>query len=600
MKIFNSILSSVLFFGILFSVLLSGCSNLVSSSNETTHIKAANVEKNAPEGTTFSTNKNDLPNVELTDEILFKVVSAEIAFQRGDFPTAYATTMAVAEQTHDPRLPKRAMEMALLAKQPLQAFVAARMWRKYAPHSDEAAQYYLNFIILNNNLAEVNAVVAPRLAAATPKERGLILLQTQRLLARSNNKEAAFKVMEELCMPYPDYLETHLALAQAAYANNNSVRALMEAHAALKIKPSSQIAGLTLAQVSPSPTTALKALADFLVQNPTANEVRRAYAGMLVEQKNYVEARKQFELLSTAIPQDPSALYALGVLSLQMNAVETAEKYLKDFVQLLDNSQDNQRDPTAAYLYLSQIADQRQDGSAALEWLKKIQSYNGKNAAYFNTQLRRALLMAKYGNLDEARQFLHNLKTNPEEKIEVIQLDAEILRNTNNDAQAMALLKEATQKYPDNPDLLYDLGMVAAKLNHLEEMENAFRRVIKINPENQQAYNALGYSLVERNTRLPEARALIEKALSLAPNDAFIIDSMGWLEFRENKNEAALVSLQRAYQLRPDADIAVHLGEVLWVMGNQQKARKIWKDAQEKDPNNAALKNTLERLKVAL
>jgi tetratricopeptide (TPR) repeat protein len=263
---------------------------------------------------------------------------------------------------------------------------------------------------------------------------------------------------------------------------------------------------------------------------------------------------------------------------------------------------EEQRDPklTTAYLYLSQIADDKKDGATAMAWLAKIESFDGKNAAFFNAQLRRAVLLSKYENLDQARDFLHQLKGSPEELIQIIQLDAELLRNANREKDAMEVLEDAIKLHPKNPDLLYDYAMLAEKFDRVEEMETALRKVIEINPDNQQAYNALGYSFADRNIRLTEARTLLEKALSLAPDDAFIIDSMGWLEYRENKNEAALAHLQRAYQLRPDVDIAVHVGEVLWVMGDQQKARAILKEAQTKEPDNAALKSTLERLKINL
>jgi len=576
------------------SILMAGCASMTGPAKDEV---ASDSAKTTPLKT-VPVSKENIPNVALTDEILFKVVSSEIAFQRGDFAVAFATTMAVAQQTRDPRLAKRALEMALHAKQPAEGFLASQLWHAYSPDSEEATQYYLGFMIINNNLDQVRKLVKPRLAAATPKERGLMLLQIQRLLTRSKDQEAAFKLMEGLCKPYPDELESHLALAQAARASNHNERALAEADAALKIDPSSQIAVLSLAQASPNPTSALKALADFLEKNPAAHEVRRAYAGVLIDQKSYSEARNQLELIAAGKPQDASILYALGVLAIQLNDAASAEKYLTEFVQILEANPNEQRDPTTAYLYLSQLADDRKDGVVALEWLAKIQSYDGKNAEYFNAQLRRALLMAKYGSLEEARQFLQMLSVNSSEKIRVIQLEAELLRGAKRDADAMELLQEATQTYPQNPDLLYDFAMMAERADRFDDAEQALRRVIKISPENSHAYNALGYLLVDRNTRLPEARALLEKALVLAPDDAFILDSMGWLEFKENHNEAALAFLQRAYQLRPDAEIGVHLGEVFWVMGEQEKAQVIWREAQKKDPDNAALKSTLERFKV--
>ncbi|WP_227544725.1 tetratricopeptide repeat protein [Sapientia aquatica] len=598
MKISSSIVTLLPL--VLICGIFSGCTTVAPPAPETATITVAPEPMPVAPEETPAPSKEDLPNVALTDEILFKVVSAEIAFQRGDFPAAYATTMAVAQQTRDPRLPKRAMEMALIAKQPLQAFVAARMWHEYSPNSEEATQYYLGFMVINNNFDEVTSIVSKRLEEATPKERGLIILQTQRLVMRANNKEAAFGVLENLYKPYPDYIETHLALAQAAFASSNSVRAMVEAHAAQKIDPTSQLAVMTLAQVSPSPESALKALENFLNDNPKSLEVRRAYAGMLIEQKQFNLARTQFLLLQAAQPQDPALMYTMGVLSLQLNDIAAAEKNLAAFVQAADNAPNEQRDPTTALLYLSQIADDRKDGVAALDWLSKVQSYDGKNAAYLNAQLRRAVLISKYQNVEQALDFLHELKGTPEEMVQVVQLEAELLRNAKRDKEALALLEKSTETYPNNPDLLYDYAMLAEKFDQVGDMEKALRHVIAINPENQHAYNALGYSLADRNLRLPEARSLIEKALSLAPDDAFIIDSMGWLEYREKNYDTSVKLLQRAYKLRPDTEIGAHLGEVLWTSGDQENAKAIFKEALQKDPANSVLKDALERLKISL
>lgn len=592
----------------LVSGILAGCSSMAptfgtkSATPAPTAASAASAAA-VPADTTpdiiMPVDRENLPHIPLTDEIFFKVISAEIAFQRSDFPAAYATTMAVSQETKDSRLSKRALEMALLAKQPAQAFYAAKIWFEQAPESEEALQYYVGFLILNNSYEEVQSILAESLKQASPRERAVLLLRTERELMRASNKEAAFNVMEQLCKPYPDYPEAHLAMAQAAFSTNNSVRAMAEAQAALKLAPDSQIAILTVAQVSASPADALNVLADFLKSYPKSLEARRAYAGLLIEQKQYVQARSQFDILLAAKPGDAGMTYTMGVLALQLNDIGAGEKYLKSFVVMAESTP-GQPDLTSAYLYLSQIADDRGDGVAAMDWLAKVQSYDGKNAAYFNAQLRRAFLIAKYKTLPEALEFVHQIKATPTEQIQLIQLEAELLRNANEDSAALALLQEAVKDHADNPELLYDFAMVAEKFDQVQEMEQALRKVIALNPKNQQAYNALGYSLADRNLRLPEARSLIEKALTLAPDDAFIIDSMGWLEFRENKNAESLVHLQRAYALRPDAEIGVHLGEVLWTMGEHRKARAIWREARRKDPKNAALKSTLERLKVNL
>ena len=278
-----------------------------------------------------------------------------------------------------------------------------------------------------------------------------------------------------------------------------------------------------------------------------------------------------------------------------MGDVPAAEKNLTRFLATQEASGNEALDPTSALIYLSQIADERNDGVAALDWLSRIPSLDGKNTAYFSSQMRKAQLLAKYNKLDEALAFLHAYPATPAEHTQVIQMEAELLRDNNRVKEAYALLQTAVADHPENTDLLYDYAMMAEKLDHLPEMESALRTVIRLTPKNQHAYNALGYSWADRSMRLPEARELIQKALELAPDDPFIMDSMGWLEFRQNNAKVALPLLQKAYDIRPDVEIAAHLGEVLWSLGNKPEAKKIWQEAIKKEPGNALLKSTVAR-----
>jgi len=134
----------------------------------------------------------------------------------------------------------------------------------------------------------------------------------------------------------------------------------------------------------------------------------------------------------------------------------------------------------------------------------------------------------------------------------------------------------------------------------MDEMERLLRKVIALKPDHHHAYNALGYSLAERNQRLPEARDLIRKALDLSPGEPFITDSLGWVEYRLGNRSEALRLLQQAYRARPDAEIAAHLGEVLWVLGQQDEARRVWREAKTRDAGNDVLRATLARLRVDL
>ena len=541
--------------------------------------------------------EDSLPSVDLSEDLMYKLLRGEVAYQRGDWQTGFMTMLSLAQQTRDPRIARRAAEMALSAKHPDEALVAVRLWRSLAPHSDEAAQYYLSFVILSNNLDEAKAILEQRLKEARPQTRALLAFQIQRLLGRAKDKTAALKLLDELLAPYADMPEAHLALSQAAFAQGDGERARWEAQAALKIKPDSELAILSLAQVTPARNDADKLLSEFLKHYPKARDVRMAHARMLVEQKEYDKARKQFEALLKDEPGDLTSLYALGVLGVQTNDLAAAEKYLTTYINALSANPDEERDPNQALLLLAQIAEERKDTAAALKWLEQIEP----GEAYLNAQLKRAQVIAKRGDLAGARKLLHELHVDSEqEETFVIIAEGQLLRESNRQSEALNVLNAGIKRYPNNTDLLYEYAMAAEKLNRLDAMETALRKIMVLTPNNQHAYNALGYSLAERNIRLDEAHSLIEKALKLAPEDPFIMDSMGWVQFRLGKLKEAEVLLRRAYELRPDAEIAVHLGEVLWVRGQKNDAEKFWRDAQSKDPQNDTLKSTLARLNVSL
>lgn len=542
-----------------------------------------------------------LPAVALTNEILFKLTAAEIAFQRGQWQTAYITTLSVAQETRDPRIARRAAEIAMSASQPGEALSAVRLWRELAPQSEIASQYYLGLVMLSDNPAEAQPVLVQRLQAASPQERGELIIQIQRLLQRARNKAAAFDLLEQLLAPYADLPQTPLALAQGALAKGDRERAFHEADSALKAAPDSELAALTLAQMSADQNASMAVLTQFLDSHPNAREVRIAYARMLVEQKQFEPARKQFEILLNAQPQDLGALYALGILGVQDNDLSSAEKYLGAYVATLEEGPREQRDPTQALMILSQIAEDRKDNAAALRWLEKISPGELHSPAYFNALLKRAQLIAKQGDLPMAQKLLQAYASeNAQQQVQVIQAQALILREAGLDRNAFQTLEAGRKRFPDNTELLYDYAMAAEKLRQPKQMEVALRRIIKLEPKKPHAYNALGYSLADRNVRLPEARTLIAQALELTPEDPFIMDSMGWVEFRLGKFKEAETLLRQAYALRPDVEIATHLGEVLWVRGKKSEAQQLLRAALAKEPDNETLKNTLLRLKIKL
>ena len=540
-----------------------------------------------------------LPNVELTGDLLYRITKAELEFKQGQWQGPFITMMALAQQTRDPRLARRAAEMALTAKQPQEGLSAIRLWRQLAPDSDEAMQFFLGFAVAADDLSEAEAAFEQRLKNVPPAARPLAMFQMQQYLLRAKDKAAAFALTERVLLPYDGMLETHLILAQGAFALNDAARAREEAGKALAIKPDSELAILTKAQVAGDMESAVKLLTGFLQTYPNAREVRAAYARILVDNKQFDEARKQFLLLLKDQPDNIATLYALGVMAMQANDLPEAEKYFSRFVTALEEHPNDERDPSKALLILSQIAEQRNDLDAAYNWLEKVDGSDEK--VYLAARMKMAVLLARQGNVDQGRQLLAELKpTEAADQAQVFQTDAQLLRDAGDHRAAYVVLENAIKRYPDNPDLLYDYALVAEKLGHVDLMEKALRQVMIAAPDNQHAYNALGYSLAERNERLQEAYTLIDKALQMAPGDPFIMDSMGWVQYRMGKLDEAEGFLRRAYALRNDPEIAVHLGEVLFAKGDVAGAQKMWKEAQAKDPKNDALKSTLARLNQSI
>ena len=541
-----------------------------------------------------------LPKVELSATMLQQLLKAEFAFRNGDWQGPYLTMLSLAQQTGDPRLARRAAEMAVAAKQADDTLAAVRLWYRLDPQSDEATQYYVGMVVTSDNIAELEPVFEGRLREAPANRRGVLLFQVQQLLGRAKDKDASIAMLERLIAPYQGTLEVHIVRAQIALVRNDKPKARVEAQAALALRPNSEIAMLMLAQVTDDEAAVMKLFDGFLQKYPEAREVRAAQARVLVNRKDYPRARQEFERLLKDQPDNAAHLYALGILATQMNDAPGAEGYFTRFVEVLGRNPEDERDPSRALLILSQLAEERGDLAGALQWLDKVPEGTDPQTL-FNSQLRRAQLVAKQGDVAGARQLLTSLKpSEPARQAQVAAAEAQLLREANQLQEAYVLMEAASKRFPKNPDLLYDFALLAEKLGRVDVMEVQLREVMAQAPENHHAYNALGYSLAERGVRLDEAFTLIEKALSMAPGDPYIMDSLGWVQFRMGRLKDAEQTLRRAYALRNDAEIAVHLGEVLWQQGQRTEAQKLWREASAKDPKSDALRDTLARLNTSL
>ena len=580
----------------------------------------------APASHPSDSSRQSLPQVELTGEILYKLLASEIAAQRNEPLRAFATEFELAKQTRDPRIAKRAVEFAVLARQPQAALSAARLWNELSPNARDANDTYVTLLILAGRLDEAEPLLAARIASSPSRSQAIA--QVHGILAQSPNRPAAYALIQKLAGAYPALPEAHLVVAQAAQNAGDKQKAIEEARVASRLKPDWDAPVIMLAQYQQfdAPKEAEAALAGFLSHNPKSVPVRMAYARFLIGERRYDDASGQFARIQKERPDNAETAYALGLLAYQATKPVEAETYFTRFLDLrakqtatadalrakqssaADPDADDESDealdlatggrgPEAAYLYLAQIAEDAKDYPRALNWLAKV----GEGNAYTTARIRRALILSHQGQLDEARAELHALPaTTPAARAQVTLAEAQLLREAGQNQAAFDLLGVAIEKTPNNPELLYDYGMTAEKLGRLDVLESAMRTVIKVRPDYAQAYNALGYTLADRNQRLDEAKALIEKANALAPDDASILDSLGWVQYRLGNNRDAIDQLQHAYKLRADAEIAVHLGEVLWVSGRRAEAESFWKEANVKDPQNVVLQQTLTRFNVQI
>ena len=525
-----------------------------------------------------------LPKQELTGQILYQFLLAEIAAQRGQFGLSASAYLDLAMSTRDPRIVRRAAEIAFHARQYDAALEAARLWQSLEPESQQARQMLSTLLLASGRVEELAGSLARDLAAEGPRT-GDALIRLVRAFARYPDKLAIQRLFERLTQPYLGLAEAHLVRAQTAVGAGDAERARSEIDQALELRPSWELATLFKAELLPKGDAQLDFLKTWLAANPQAQDVRLAYARGLVSEKRYEASRIEFRRLLSANPDNPDMLYAVGILSLQVNDTAEAEQQLKRFVEI------GRGDLDPARFYLGQLADQSGRPEDALRWYDQVAG--GEHA--LPAKVRAAQVLLRQNKLDEARARLAAARANASGDIRLLVAEAQLLRDAGRHAEAFAFLANALEMQPDQPDILYETALAAEKLGYVDLVERHLRRLIVLKPDSAQAYNALGYSLADRNLRLDEAAQLIDKALALTPDDPFILDSKGWLLFRQGKPVAALEALQKAFAQKPDPEIAAHIGEVLWALGRSDEALAVWREAAKAHPTNEVLAATIKR-----
>ncbi len=538
----------------------------------------------------------------LDAELFYEIFLGELSTRSGDPGAGYALMLEAARRSSDGQLYRRAADIALQSRSGEYALAAAKAWKEALPQAREANRYVLQILIALNRIEETSSLLRQDLAQTPARAKVTTLVALPQMYGRASDKALAVRVVEqalvdELANPATGPM-AWVSLGRLRLAAGDKSGALEAARRAQTLDNGSEDAarlGLMLmeegaAEAEPLVTTAL-------AKQPIP-ELRMDYARVLIGLQRSADAQRQLETITRDKPDLAEAWLVLATLQIQDNRVADAQASLQRFIERtssFNNAAVQQKGMTQAYLLYAQIAEKQQDYGAAEAWLDRIVDTDEAVAV----QIRRASLFARQGKLAQARMLLRNLPGSSADAQRMkLSAEVQLLRQQSLYQEAYTVQAELVGLAPDDAELVYDQAMIAEKAGKLDTMERLLRQVIARHPQYHHAYNALGYSFADRGVHLNEARQLIMKALSFAPGDPFILDSLGWLEFRAGNKADARRHLEAAYKVRPDAEIAAHLGEVLLSMGDKDGASRTWKEAQRTHPDSDTLKETLKRLGV--
>ncbi len=524
---------------------------------------------------------------DLVARTVFQALLGDLALQRGDTELAISAWTDLARRTRDPKVIARATEVAASARQYDLALELTRFWLEVAPDSAQARQMESTLLILANRIDEL----APQLSRLLEQDKANLannLMHLNRMLAKHPDKKAVQRLVNRVASPYAEVPEAHFAMGQAAAAADDPMRAQMEFQKALQLRPDWEIAALARAQLQARQSTAsaIEGLGEFVARNPDARDARLALARLLIGERQYDAARTQFDRLLKDNPDNPEVIYPVAMLALQQGDAATGRTQLEKLLK------SDFPDKSTIHFFLGQLDEEQKKPVAALAHYREVST----GEQFIPARTRAAHILAQQGRLEEARELLRSTPgRTPAERIRLILAESQLMREAGRQEEAYALLESTLTANPDNPELLYETALLAERQGKPEVMEKHLRRLLELAPDNAHGLNALGYSLADRNVRLAEAQALIARALTLAPEDPFIMDSMGWVLFRQGKLPEALNTLEKAYGIKADPEIAAHLGEVLWTLGRKDDAIRLLKEAAKKHPDNEVLAAALKK-----
>lgn len=529
-------------------------------------------------------------NSPLTASRMFQLLTADVAVQRGEYDVAAKIYLELAINLKDARLARRAAQAATLARQPALVLEAAKVWAGLEPDSAQARNTLAAVLISQGPLTESKQFLSRWIAETSDLTE--VFKNLNRVLGSQKNRREVFDVVREVAGPY-DLFDAHMAVAQAALAIETKELAVLQpaiaaADRALQLQPGSDLAAEVKGELvlRTDPQQAIKFLTEFGARYPNAHDSRYLLARILLSENKTRDGRDTLVGLVSKWPEDVSIQYVLALANYELKDYKGAETVL---LKLLDNEES---DRDRVLTLLGQVNEDQKRLTEALARYRAV----GAGDMWFGVQQRIALVLGKMGAVAEARAHLKTVNATPAQKIQLALTEGNVLREANLHKEAFEALEITSRSNPESAELLYDMAMAAEKVDRFDVAETALRRFIALKPDEAQGYNALGYTLVDRTDRIEEGLKLIEKAHALSPDDAFILDSMGWGYYRLGQYPKSVEYLQKALDKRPDPEVAAHLGEVLWKMGQRDAAHKVWRDALIESPSHPVLTETMKRV----
>ena len=535
----------------------------------------------------------------LDASLFYQILLGELNVREGSPGAGFSLLLDAARKTRDPALFQRAVDIALKARSGESALQAAQSWKRELPQATEPNRFILQILLALNRADEAGQALAVSLNDLPASEHAGAIASVPRMFGSLQDKKRAADVVEKALAKFTGQGLTAATawttigrMRRDAGQEDMAIQAALKAHAADKSSAGHLVLGMSLMS---SGNPSLLAMLEDAMQGPAQPELRLGYARTLIALQLYPKALQQLVTLNQQHPDFLEGWLIRGLLLHDMGQTPEAKQHLSDYVQRITQrtGPEAQAGHAEALMALSQIAQSQGQIEQAQKWLAQMPP----SADPIKLASRQAELLAQQGRMSEARLVLAQVKTNnPEQAKRKTLAQSQWMREHRQTANAYPLLKEALKATPDDADLASELALVTEKLQRYDEMESLLRQVMKSRPQDPQAFNALGYSLADRNVRLSEARSLIEKALALAPRDPYIQDSLGWVAFRQGQLDLALSTLQAAYKAKPDAEIAAHLGEVLWTLGKKEEAGTIWREGLLLKADNETLLETIKRL----